>query len=147
MISHHLSHHIFIFVSKEVTFDTSEEKSIDVEFVPIELVTYRCLLLFQNEREGEFVYEIDAKSMLPTQIDFGGSKVKTEAGKIHTFSIPIEPENTSLLRSLSYSLVKQTDVSDWKFKDTVKSEKCILYQIFSDYLRSEEYFIVIYNCN
>lgn len=124
------SHSTFIVRMKEIVFDSNESRSIEVEFVPIELGTYRCLILFKNEKEGEFIYEIDAKSTLPTPIDFGGSKIKTEAGKVFTFNVPVEQENQGLLRALSYSLIKNTDVSEWKFKDMVNRKVHELESIF-----------------
>lgn len=115
------SHNTFIINTNEIILD-NDNTSIDLEFIPIELGTYRCLILFQNEVEGEFIYEVVAKSILPTPVDFGGSKIKTEAGKEFNISLPVDLENQGLLRALSYSQMKNSNISEWKFKDMVNKK-------------------------
>jgi hypothetical protein len=63
-------HRAFIASAKELVFESDGTGAdLQVEFVPISLGTYRCLILFTDQRGSEFVYEIVAKAVLPEPED------------------------------------------------------------------------------
>lgn len=104
----YLNNHIpFVFSHKEVNFPApSSNIKLDIDFNPIRLGTYRCIVLFTDESSGEFVYEIIAKSTVPSSIDANNLKMKAEAGKNYQQSLQIEFSNPSLLHALAYSIQK-----------------------------------------
>ena len=112
-------HESFLFDCVEAEFPTKQ--SVDVEFNPITLGTYRCLVLFRNEEIGEFVYEVVGKVELPEPIVVTRPAIKVEASKVLNVKIPIEVMNPDLPKTLAYSYERMAAfsnlVSERKFKD------------------------------
>lgn len=117
---HHLIDYHTTFYSKvtNITF-AGENAELEIDFLPIELCTYRCLILFQNPAEGEFVYEIIAKSTLPIPIDVNNNKFKVESSKSVTVPIPIELTNSALFKQLAYGVLKKTGLTDRRLTEMV----------------------------
>ncbi|OHT11670.1 hypothetical protein TRFO_03893 [Tritrichomonas foetus] len=128
--------------SENASNSLSRTQNLDLEFVPIELGTYRVLILFYNKDEGEFIYEVIAKSILPIPTEIGSSKFKTEAGKKCNVALPIELCNGNLLRALSYSFEKRNKVSDRKFKDLMTRKVHELEVAFRQKFQSQKYSII-----
>ncbi|XP_065649230.1 cilia and flagella-associated protein 47 isoform X4 [Hydra vulgaris] len=51
--------------SKSIYIKTGLDSSIELEFLPFEIGTRHCSLLFSNEKVGDFLYLIEAESTLP----------------------------------------------------------------------------------
>jgi len=115
-------HKSFIFNSKEIEIPINEKKKVSAEFIPISLGTYRCIVLFKNDGNGEFLYEIIGKSKLPENIDLS-MVIKSEAKNNVQSFLPIEVYNSSLFKALAYSyekLISYTSImSERKFRDTI----------------------------
>ena len=116
------SHKVFCIDQDEIDFaDANSTVTLNVDFVPISLGSFRCLLLFQDFNQGEFIYEIDGKSTLPTPVEAATSKFKIEAGKKMSYNISVDMMNNNLIKALAYSIEKtinvSTFVSERKFKD------------------------------
>ena len=92
-----------------------------IDFTPISLGTFRCLILFQDENQGEFLVEIVGKSVLPPPVEVGQNKLKVEAGKRTQWQMSIDPMNSALIKALAYSIEKiqnaMSFVSERKFKE------------------------------
>lgn len=86
--------------------DSKSTATIEVEFVPITLGTYRCLILLADETKGEMIYEIIAKSVVPQPIDVNSNKLKIESGKKISIPITIDQINSHLMYALAYSVEK-----------------------------------------
>ncbi|OHT13796.1 hypothetical protein TRFO_16023 [Tritrichomonas foetus] len=114
-------HQAFLFTKKDIEFkDSNSEVEIEMEFVPISLGSYRCLLLLYNENIGEFIYEIIGKTTLPHGNECN-VKYKIESGQSKVSKINFDLVNKQLFFAMSYSICKvisqSTQVSDVKFKD------------------------------
>ncbi|OHS97910.1 hypothetical protein TRFO_35785 [Tritrichomonas foetus] len=125
------SHKMFIFSHKQIDFNTAtSEVDIEVEFIPITLGEFRCLLLFEDEEKGEFILEIIAKSKFPDPIEVAHGKFKAEANRSCSYSIPLEQMNSNLMKALAYSIEKNAIagqfVSERKMKDmlTRRQHEC-----------------------
>ena len=95
-------HKAFIFEGKQITFETeSSEVPFVVEYVPITLGEYRCLMLFIDENKGEFFVEVIAKVSLPPAVDMTTSKLKTTAESPMDYPLSIELMNSSLVKKSS----------------------------------------------
>ena len=144
-------HHTFLVGSNEIRFNSpnthenekKDAKSIDIEFIPIELGTYRCLILFYNKDEGEFYYEVIAKSTLPLPIDVGGTKFKIEAGKQCSFPVPIELSNPNLFKAIAYSAERKSMNSDKKFKDRISKRIRDIELLFKQKFVSQTFNIIV----
>ena len=105
------------FLEKNIQYDPP----LIAEFNPISLGTYRCLILFLNETQGEFVYEIIAKATLPNPTNLNSHSLKAEANLSTTVTIPIEVMNSNLPRALAYSYERisayENGVDERRFKE------------------------------
>ena len=116
------NHKMFVFNHKQIEFQNGDDEvEIEVEFIPISLGEFRCLVLFLDESKGEFITEIIAKSINPEPTEIATNKMKTEANKYISYSIPLEQINTNLTKALAYSIEKylsiDTKMTERKFKD------------------------------
>ncbi|OHS94108.1 hypothetical protein TRFO_11380 [Tritrichomonas foetus] len=116
----------FIFDHRSIDFKSAEEDDSDVclgvEFVPILMKSYRCLLLFKNDDIGEIIYEIDGKATFPDPISDKFS-CKCESMKSCILNIPLDFRNSMLFNAIAYTQTKLETfgifVSDAKFSDIV----------------------------
>ena len=116
------SHQSFIITDRDLEFSNENSvQTLNVEFNPIELGTFRCLILFQDDNQGEFIVELVGKSTLPVPTEAGQNKLKVEAGKRTQWGMTVEPMNQSLIKALAYSFEKiqnaMSFVSERKFKE------------------------------
>lgn len=121
---HIKKHKMFIFSQNLITFPTKDSQiDLEIEFVPITIGEFKCLLCFEDEKNGEFIIEILAKSTLPIQTEISTNKLKTEAGKSCSSLISVEQINTNLMKALSYSVEKSSLVgsnfTERKLKDMI----------------------------
>lgn len=143
-------HQMIVLNTNSISFtNTKHTMTIEAEFVPISLGTYRCLLLFVDEKVGEFVYEIVAKSLIPQASEITStsmSKMKTESGKKNTVQIPIDTLNTSLTYSLAYSIEKWSNigqnVAERKMKDLVFRKQREIESIFKSHFTSQRFDLI-----
>lgn len=130
-----MEHSVFVPELDEVEF-ASESSLIQfpVDFIPISLGTYRCLMFFQDEKKGEFLVEILGKSVLPPPQDVNAAKFKTEAGKKSTNNLIIDPVNLNLIKALAYSIEKKSAIENMlnerKFKELVSRRQHDLEGVF-----------------
>lgn len=127
-------HQPFVFSAKEIQLPQTnsdenddnyqmndEDKAFKVEFNPITLGTYRCLILFLNDQKGEFVYEIIAKATLPSPFVLNSTTIKTEAKASTVVNIPLDILNPNLSKTIAYSAEKISSISNFfnerKFKE------------------------------
>ena len=116
------SHQSFIVTDRDLEFPSENSvQTLNVDFTPISLGTYRCLLLFQDKNLGEFLVEIVAKSTLPQPIEVGQNKLKIEATKKANWNFTVDIMNQNLIKALAYSVEKLQNamsfVSERKFKE------------------------------
>ena len=115
-------HKPFLFDKKSIRFETPEsEASLSVEFCPIRVGEFRCLMLFIDESKGEFFVELIARSNLPPSTEVAAGKIKTQAGSPFEYGISLDTVNPSLIRALAYAAEKEAtmenSISDRKFHD------------------------------
>ena len=127
-------HQPFVFNAKEIQLPRTEsdendgnsqmndnDKTFEVEFNPISLGTYRCLILFINDEKGEFVYEIIAKATLPAPFVLNSPTIKTEAKASTVVNIPLDVLNPNFSKTIAYSIEKISTVhncfNERKFKE------------------------------
>ncbi|OHS98266.1 hypothetical protein TRFO_35361 [Tritrichomonas foetus] len=126
-------HKAFIFSDNEIEFNSANsECTIELEFVPIRIGTFRCIVLFSSDQAGEFAIDIVAKSVLPQAIELVNGKIKIEANKKFSYNVPIDMQNANLIKALAYSIEKiactSNACSERKFKDmlTRRTHECEL---------------------
>jgi hypothetical protein len=117
-------HQTFLTNCTTLEFRTAEgTESIDLDFAPIMLGTFRCLILFQNADVGEFVHEIIGKSTMPQSLEVSSSKFRCEAGKKISVPLAIDIMNPQLTRTLAYSIERanyfKAPTNERKFKDSL----------------------------
>jgi hypothetical protein len=129
-------HKSFLFSHRVIDFPREDsEMNLEVEFVPIRMATYRCLVLFNDEKSGEFVLDIVATTVLPPPTEIAASKLRAESGNRCSYVQQLELVNASFIRAVAYSLERHyslvNSVSERKFKDmmTRRTRECdILYR-------------------
>lgn len=118
-------HQTFIVRDEEIEFtSTQNTKDIEIEFIPIGLGTFRLILLFTDEIQGEFVIEVKGKSLLPSPIDAPlVNKLKSQCGQKSTATFSIDPINMNLVNAVAYSIERHEMMtfykSERKFKDLI----------------------------
>ncbi|OHT12743.1 hypothetical protein TRFO_17376 [Tritrichomonas foetus] len=120
------NHQMLLLSTNSITFaDAKSSTNIELEFIPITLGTFRILLLFSDESIGEFIYEITAKSTIPSPVDIPSiQKLKVESNKKISMHIALDLINSGLMHALAYSIEKRQNigqnVSDRKIKDFIQ---------------------------
>lgn len=115
-------HKMFIFSHNVIEFPSKDsEVELEVEFVPLTIGEFRCLIIFEDDKSGEFMIEVIAKSTHPPPTEVASGKLKAEANKTCSYSIQVDPINTNLMKALSYSIEKSsvvgTNIPERKLKD------------------------------
>ena len=115
-------HKSFIFEQKEVKFESEDsEAHFVLEFVPITLGEFRCLMLFIDEDKGEFFVELIAKVGLPPAVDMTTGKLKATSDAHVDCPLTIDFLNSSLVKALAYAIERQAVIgviiSERKFGD------------------------------
>jgi len=141
------SHSPFVFCAQDVDFSDDHSKVItQMEFIPISLGSYRCILLLMDDNAGETVIEIIANSTVPSANEVAQSKLKTEAGKKLTYSIPLDLVNTNLIKAIAYSVEKRDSVisqsSDRKFKEQLLRRQHEIESIFKQSFSTQKFSLV-----
>jgi hypothetical protein len=112
-------HQPFLFDRRVVDFASTRQ--MGVEFNPLGLGTYRCLLLFQHDQLGEFICEIVARALPPSPIELTTPVIKAEARKKASVRIPIDVFNPAIPKTLAYSREKlataEGNMSERAFKE------------------------------
>lgn len=117
------NHKYFLLNSVPISFTKEDDQSeLELEFIPIELGSFRCFILLIDPTVGEILIEVLAKTLLPPQIDMN-DKLKIESGKKCSTTFQLDFINNNLLNALSYAIEKneayQTQVNDRRFKDLI----------------------------
>ncbi|EAY22425.1 hypothetical protein TVAG_379040 [Trichomonas vaginalis G3] len=120
------AHQNFVIDQTHVDFiDENSTQTVAIEFLPIDLCTYRLLLLFEDTNAGEFVIQVEAKSILPNAVEVAANKMKCEAGKKTSYSVNVDPINQALIKQLAYSYERVNNsgkfASDRKLQDMITS--------------------------
>lgn len=141
------SHQQFIISQDQISLERASSKSnIEIEFNPISLGKYRCLILFADDDLGEFVYEIIAKSTLPPSVETCQGKFKTECGKKCLGQVPVDAMNPNIVRTLAYSIEKanslNTSISDRKFKELLAKRQRDLEGLFRQGFSSKKFTVM-----
>jgi len=142
------SHKCFIVGSQTIIFDDKQtESSLEIEFVPISLGSFRCLILFTDTDVGEFVYEVIGHSILPPPLDISSQKFKAESGKKSSSQIPLEIINPNLMKSLAYSIERfssvQTPSSERKFREILTRKQHDIESLFRQSFVSAKFSISV----
>lgn len=149
-------HQPFIFSANEIqlpqnnnseendsNFNEDEIKEFKVEFNPISLGTYRCLVLFLNDDKGEFVYEIIAKATMPNPFVLNSPTIKTEAKSETTVNIPIDMLNPNVPKTIAYSTEKVSTVANFfnerKFRELLAFKTREVQTIFNQCFKSNKF--------
>ncbi|EAY03720.1 hypothetical protein TVAG_473440 [Trichomonas vaginalis G3] len=116
-------HSTFILKETEVYFETDKsEVTITGDFIPINVGEYYCLIFFKSKDEKEFLYQINAMSSLPTEIEI--PKIKIEERTEKTIQQNLQLVNSDLCKSIAYSIVKKAQnesfISEQRFKQFVE---------------------------
>ena len=141
------NHQQFIFSHDQISFERASSRvNMEIEFNPVSLGKYRCLILFKDDDVGEFVYEIIAKATLPPSVEVAQGKFKTECGKKCVAGIPIDAVNPNLIRTLAYSIEKintaNMNVSERKFKDMLAKRQRDLETLFKQGFSSKKFSVM-----
>jgi hypothetical protein len=139
------SHRQFISSLSEIVFESEKSSdNLEIEFIPITLGTFRCLLLFSDDNTGEFIYQVIAKSVLPPPVDVTSAKLKVECGKKISVPIQADPLNTNLTRAMAYAIERQSTgpSSERKFKDLCTRRQRDLENMFKQGLSQMKFTIV-----
>jgi hypothetical protein len=118
------AHQTFLFGASSITFKSADETvMIELDFSPIVLGSFRCLLLFVSEEVGEFAYEIIGVAAFPQTPEPSTARFKCEAGKKLPVSQPVDVPNMFLIRALAHSLERAAFMKnpgpERKFRDAV----------------------------
>lgn len=117
------NHKTFILNKNNVEFTANKNDFVlELDFVPIKLGTYRCLVLFIDDQKGEFIIEVIGNARLPPGVEITG-KFKVEATKKIQASIPIDLINQNLFNALAFSIERFIAIlngnKDGRIKDEV----------------------------
>jgi hypothetical protein len=138
-------HRPFLFQAAQVQLPDTKE--LPFEFNPIDLGTYRCMILFKNAEIGEFVYEIVGKGLVPAEIEVTSPIIKVEARKKVTVRIQIDPVNPPLLKALAYSTEKllalKIPSNERKLKELVGYRLREYTNIFNQHFTSSKYAVTV----
>jgi hypothetical protein len=86
-------HQHFLFIQKKIEFETDDDtERLDVEFIPISLGEFLCLILFYCPGAGEFIFHLIGRATLPSPQSCG-LNLKAEAGQAHTEYITFDQTN------------------------------------------------------
>ena len=113
------NHKPFIFGQQDYDFD-EHSATVPIEFVPISFGIFKCYLLFSNARNGEFIVEIDGKTLnIPQGSDSSPVNYKAEAKTKTEIKLPVDVINKPLINAISYSLAKQSafEMSEVQFQE------------------------------
>lgn len=140
-------HQIFSFNQTEIDFPMENSKAqLDLEFIPIALGTYRCILLFQDNNNGEFVIEVIGKALLPQPVEACQNKFKCEANKKVSYNLSIDTMNVGLIRALAYSSEKSQSsslyCSERKFKELVQRRQHEYESVYKQWFSSNVFTVV-----
>lgn len=116
-------HKTFILSTSRVEFHTrnpDETVNVELEFMPISLGTFRCLLLFIDEMNGEFVIEVTAKTLIPAATEILRGKLKAESGQKCTQTAPVDFGNSLLVKAVAYSQEKYAMVTTYQNERTFR---------------------------
>ncbi|TMW58151.1 hypothetical protein Poli38472_011739 [Pythium oligandrum] len=114
-----------------VSLRSQASSTIKVEFLSLVPGTFKCQLLFLDEKVGEFLYEIHATAHLPVTIETlefqcelqpgaGGSRASTSSHFFKELTVP--PKNLQLNKALTTFVDRASGVFKSKLKDGLK--KC-----------------------
>ena len=114
-----------IFFNEDVISDESAENqfertTLNIEFVPICMKSYRCLILLRNENLGEILYEIIGNVTPPQQIQESIS-CKTVSNTPHDLSLSISCKNNFLFKAIAYVQVKSETMNTFISKDKLSN--------------------------
>lgn len=142
-----VKHQTFLFEQDSLTFESKESiESIDMEFTPISLGTFRCFILFYNEKHGQYVYEIVAKSNLPNPQPFNVN-LKTECGNQTIDGILLERGNKYLFNAMGYVTAKQAAMkqymSEAKFRETIQFNIRELNNLFLNAFQTQTFHVEV----
>jgi hypothetical protein len=114
-------HQSFWIDASEIEFTSDNDTvTIELEFTPITLGTFRYFVLFINQNVGELIYQIIGRSIFPQSPDLSTFKIKCEAGKKILFNQAIDPINPFLIRALAHNFERRNFTkTERKFKDLV----------------------------
>ena len=113
------NHRPFIFGQQDYEFDDNSA-TIPIEFVPISFGVFKCYLLFSSAKNGEFVVEIDGKTLnIPQGSDSSPVCYKAEAKSKTDIKLPVDILNKPLINAIAYSIAKQSafEMSEIQFQE------------------------------
>ncbi|DAZ92873.1 TPA: hypothetical protein N0F65_002985 [Lagenidium giganteum] len=109
-----------------VTIRQQGSASIKLEFLPLQPGSYKCQLLFLDEKIGEFMYEIQALAHLPTSLETLEFQCEANAGSTNRFhffrELSVPSKNPSLARALASFVERSNGLLKTKLKEGLK--KC-----------------------
>jgi hypothetical protein len=118
---------------------------LQVGFIPIILGTFCCLVLFIDDKAGEFMIEIVGKSTLLNAIEIPVSKIKAEQGTRCSFTISLDILNQPLTRAIAYAIEKSLSfgafITEQKLKDQITRRQRELDNLFKQGITSTAFFI------
>lgn len=140
-------HQIFTFAQTEIDFPSENSKAtLNLEFIPISLGTFRCLILFQDINNGEFIVEVIGKTTLPNSVEACQNKFKCEAGKKVSYNLSIDTMNPGLMHALAYSAERMANsalfYSDRKFKELVQRRQHEYESIYKQFFSNNVFTVV-----
>jgi hypothetical protein len=105
----------FVVASDVLSLRRGETTRLPFSFLPLSRGTYRLLLTFHEEKEGEFTYAVEATCGWPKPVD-AGVELRVEQGEQCASTLSIKSANTALERCLKVyedrsHRTQRTDVS------------------------------------
>lgn len=138
------AHKNFIIEQTHVDFmDENSTQTVAIEFLPIDLGTYRMFLLFEDPNSGEFVIQVEAKSVLPNPVEIAANKMKCESGKKFNYSYNLDIVNPALIKQLAYGYERINNAgkftSDRKLIDMITSRTREIEALFKASFTSQKF--------
>ncbi|KAJ0394854.1 hypothetical protein ATCC90586_004653 [Pythium insidiosum] len=111
-----------------VSIRSQSSATVRVEFLPLVPGTYKCQLLFLDEKVGEFMYEIVATAHLPASLETLefqcelGAAVGRQGGTQFLRELTVPPKNLPLAKALAVYVERASGLLKAKLKEGLK--KC-----------------------
>ena len=113
------THLVFVTNQTILDFSNGKKESFCIDFIPIFLGKYRCLILAKSGNDM-FIAEIIGKVKPPPFIEVNSNKFRAEAGQKSQLQVPIDFINHSLTKALAYGRERwNTDSSDKHFYNNI----------------------------
>lgn len=142
-----VNHKPIIVGASDIRFGSEKEtelRDIEIDFIPIMVGFYRCLILFRDDT-AEFIHSVEAISELPKHKELN-IVIKAECKVNKTDQLTFDQVNCDIYKALAYSIERlaslNNHVVDKRFKEIVLHKQREIQSIHSQNLNPVKYNVI-----